>query len=367
MVRLLPALLLVLAAVPASAQDSPVDELKKQLEALKRRVEELETERARSSEENGKLKREIEQLQRFSMDAAEKIARLRQQLAEGGRTEDKPSPGPGPDSPAKPDPAVGPKEPVKGKLVVKVPEHGYIIIDKGEPDGVKEGWVFEIFKRLPGDKYESLGTAVFEKYVSSTRNTQSKLTVTKGSVEKMSYGDLVVAQRALEPRGDAPVDPAVPPTPSGDKTFKITGIAKDSYFLDYGTRDGAKLGDKVYVVRDRRAIVHLRLDSVDKDWSVGRVVDNTKIGEPAMNDPISLKEVRNAVIAKVRRVDKGIYIDAGTMQGARVGMQLDVRRQGRPVGRIVLKQVDKFHSIAEPVGETKLDDVLVDDFVESVD
>lgn len=376
--RIAPLVIAAFSALPAFAQEAgPQDELaelRKQLTALQKRVTELEADREKAATENTKLRQEIEQLQRFSMDAAEKLARMREQVGEGKgpamppKTDDPPV-----DPRAKPDPAAGPVSPVKAKVLVKVPEFGYIIIDKGEPDGVKEGWAFDIMRKIPGDKYEVLGTAVFDKYVASSRNSQTKLKVVKGLTDKMNYGDLAVAHRNVgavpEPGPEPLPSPGPTPAPEGEKKFKVIAIVKDSYFVDYGTRDGARLGDRIFIVRENRAIAHLRLDSVDKEWSVAKLIDNTKVGEPAQGDAVSIKEIKSTLMAKVRRNDEktGIYVDVGTMGGARVGMQFEVRRQGRPIGRIVLKQVDKFHAIAEPVGDTKAEDVLVDDFVESIE
>lgn len=369
-------LIAAISAAPAFAQETDeLAELRKQLAALQKRVAELEADREKAATENGKLRQEIEQLQQFSLEAAEKLARLRDQVGEGkapsnppSRTEDPPV-----DPKVRPDPAAGPIAPLKAKVLVKVPEFGFIIIDKGEPDGVKEGWTFDVLRKIPGDKYEVLGTAVFDKYVASTRNTQTKLRVVKGSTEKMNYGDLAVAHRNLGPAPAPGPDPAPGPgpgpAPEVEKKYKVIAVVKDSFFVDFGTRDGARLGDRIFIVRDNRAIAHLRLDSVDKEWSVAKLIDNTKVAEPAQGDQVSIKEVKSTLMAKVRRNDEktGIYIDVGTMAGARVGMQFEVRRQGRPIGRIVLKQVDKFHAVAEPVGDTKAEDVMVDDFVESIE
>ncbi|HTF57955.1 MAG TPA: hypothetical protein VK661_12050, partial [Planctomycetota bacterium] len=195
----------------------------------------------------------------------------------------------------------------------------------------------------------------------------TKLKIVEGSAEKMKYGDAVIAYRKMDPlpAKEAP-EKETAARPEGHK-FKIVGLNTDTYFLDVCTRDGVKPSDIVYVQRDKRIIARLRLDQVTKTYSTGKVVEGSKMAEPAQDDEILLKDPKTSLVGKVRRVDKtGIYIEIGTRMGAKVGMQFEVRRQGRSLGRMAVKQVGPDHSVCEAIGDLKVDDILPDDFAESV-
>jgi len=370
------ALMLVFCA-PAAAQEptlqEKVDQLSKQLEELRKRVSILEGEKEKLGVENAGLKKELDNLEIFSRKAAETITRLRQALAESPRTGDGPAPARGEERPTgdAPAPKDGPVAPVRGKVLHANAELGFLIIDLGEDHGVKEGWTFDVVRivrdREAGDKTESIGKAAFEKYVEKARGTNSKLKITEGDATKMKYGDIVVAFRKMDPVAEKPEGPAAPK--GAERKYKIFGLSGGNFMIDVGSQDGLKQSDRVYVHRDKRTIAQLRLDSVEKDYSVGKIIDGTKLAEPAQGDEILLKELKTSLIAKVKRIDdkSGIYIEIGSRQSARVGMIFEVRRQGRPLGKIKLKTVDAWHSVAEPIGDLKPEDVQIDDFVESVD
>jgi hypothetical protein len=355
----------VLALV--APQDNPAqDETAKKLEELTKRVEALEKERAR-------LLEQIDRLERFGIESAETISKLKKQLQSGARQPAPSDPPPAGKEGSKAE--TGPLTPVHGKILTVVPDAGFMIVKLGEEDGVKEGWEFEVV-RINKDQdgnpnTELLGKAVFEKFVAGSRS-QSKLKITEGNPAKMKFGDSVVANRRME---------ALPPPkegadkeakPSEARKFKIVGMTGDTIFVNAGSLDNLKQSDKVYVYRDKRAIAQLRLDRVDKDNSSAKIIDGTKIAEPALNDEVSLKDLKTSIVGKVKRVETsgdatGAWIEVGQQQGVKMGMQFEVRRQGKTVGRIVVKSLQTWHSVCEAVAPMTLEDLKNDDFIESVE
>ena len=354
-----------------SPQDPPPQEdVAKKLEELTKRVEALEKERTA-------LLEQIERLERFGTESAEMISKLKQMIRDGGSRPPTPSDPPPASGNAKANDS-GPTSPVQGKVLIVVPDRNFMVINLGQNDGVKDGWVFEVIRVTreegnPNPKNELLGKAVFEKFVETARATQSKLKITEGDPDKMKYGDTVVANRRMEPLtikegGDKEKDPAKP----GVKKHRIFGITGDTYMIDAGTQDGLKQSDRVYVYRDKRAIAQLRLDQVGKDFSAGKVIDNTKTAEIAQNDDVFLKDLKTSIVGKVKRIETagdatGAWIEVGQQQGVKATMQFEVRRQGKSIGRIKVKSLSNWFSVCEPVAPLTLEDLRTDDFIESVE
>lgn len=368
MMRVAVAVVLSLAATLAPQDPPSQEDLAKKVEELAKRVEALEKERAR-------LLEQVENLERFGKEAAETISKLKQMVANGGSRGPAPAE-PNPETPGAKKETSGPTSPVHGKILMIVPDHSFMIVNLGEEDGVKEGWMFEVIRVVRETdgkvRNELLGKAVFEKYVETARNTQSKLKIVEGDPEKMKYGDSVVANRKLEP--------IPPPKEGGDKTaakpearkFRIFGITGDTYHIDAGSRDGLKQSDKVYVFRDKRAIAQLRLDRVDRDVSAGKIIDGTKSAEPAQDDDVLLKDPKVSLVGKVKRIETtgdatGAWIEVGKQQGAKMGMQFEVRRQGKVIGKLVVKTLGTYHSVCDAVAPMVLEDLKTDDFIESVE
>jgi hypothetical protein len=356
-------------------QDGPAqDDTAKKLEELTKRVEALEKERK-------SLLEQVENLERFGKEAAETISRLKRMIQNGGARSSTPSePAPANGDGKAPKSAPGPDAPVHGKVLLVQAEHRFLIIGLGEDDGVKEGWTFEVIRanrELDGNvKNELLGKAVFEKYVETAQGRQSKLKITEGDPEKMKYGDSVVANRKLEPLpAMGAKDGAAEkegPAKNGQKRHRIFGITGDTYMVDAGADHGLKQSDKVFIYRDKRAIAQLRLDRVERDWAAGKIIDGTKSAEPAQDDDVQLKDLKTGIVGKVKRIETtgaatGAWIEVGAHQGVKAGMQFDVRRQGKSVGRIVVKTLSQWHSVCEAVAPMTLDDLRTDDFIESVE
>ncbi|MBI4565055.1 MAG: hypothetical protein HY716_10225 [Planctomycetes bacterium] len=372
------------AEEPFFSQDKKEDGLADQVDQLRKRVAELEAEREKILSENRELRKEMEQLRQFSMEAAENLRRLRQILADfDGKGRDAvPPPPPPPQEPMPPEPKnsgvqAGPTAPLRARILSVSPEFGFIVIDKGEPDGIKEGWTFDILRKVRdadgNDRFETLGEAVFEKYVGSIPNqSQSKLKIVRGQPEKMNWGDIAAARQVMDTTVQKPAPPSPPPpAPESDteRKFKITGQASENtYILNYGSAHGARQADRVFVYRDHRLVAQLRLDSVERNWSAATVIDRTQVMQPAIDDMIQLQETKSTIVGRVSRNDerRGIWLDVTTMDGAKPGMVFEVRRQGQPVGRVVVKTATKLYCIAEPHGTTKREDIRDGDFVESV-
>ena len=365
------AVAVALSLVGAVPQDPAAqEELAKKVEELMKRVSSLERDKA-------DLQKQVESLEKFSLEASETITRLKKSLQNGGARPPAPAePGPALQGavPAKAAAEPGPLAPVHGKILSIVPEYGFMVVKLGEEDGVKEGWMFEVIRTVRNPdgtpNNELLGKAVFEKYVTSSRS-QSKLKIVEGDPEKMKYGDTVVAHRRM--------DPIPPPKDGPDRTaapearkFKIVGMTGDTIFLNAGSQDNLKQSDKVFVYRDKRAIAQLRLDRVDKDNSTAKIIEGTKNAEPALNDEISVKDLKTSIVGKVKRIETsgdatGAWIEVGQQQGVKAGMQFEVRRQGKSVGRIKVKTLQNWFSVCEPVAPMTLEDLRTEDFIESVE
>lgn len=349
-------------------QPPPQEDIAKKLEELTKRVEALERERST-------LLEQIERLEKFGAESAEMISRLKKMLRDGGQRLPAPTDPPSKEGPPKAGDASGPTTPVQGKILTVVPDRAFMIVLLGEDDGVREGWTFEVIRThrdADGSmRNELLGKAVFEKYVETARASQSKLKIIEGDAEKMKYGDTVLANRRL--------DPLPPPKPADEKAaaakagkHRIFGITGDTYLVDAGSRNGLKQSDKVFVYRDKRAIAQLRLDRVENDYSAGKIIDGTKTAEVKQDDEVSLKDLKTSIVGKVKRIETsgaatGAWIEAGSMQGVKMSMEFEVRRQGKAIGKIKVKTLDKYFSVCDPVSPLLLEDLRTDDFIESVE
>src|SRR5688572_13852097 len=128
----------LLMSMVAAPQEPAQDEVAKKLEALTRRGEALEKERAR-------LMEQVATLGRFGEEAAETISRLKKMVQNGApRPAEKVEAAGLADAPKPAEP--GPLAPVHGKVLSVVPDRGFMIINLGSDDGVKEGWTFEVIR-----------------------------------------------------------------------------------------------------------------------------------------------------------------------------------------------------------------------------
>jgi hypothetical protein len=343
-----------LLLLPAFSAQDPQEDLKKENERLK---QQLET-----------LNKECDRLQRAVEESAQEIVRLRamikqiqsQPVVEKPREAD-------PQNPTLP---VGPAKPIVGKVMAVDPKFNFVLVNLGELDGVKPGYRFEIVRRDDKGAMRRIAVAEFDKFIGESK-AQSKLKVVEGIAGDIKFEDEALAFRNMDPaKTDLPT-PKQPEQPTtGPKKFVIKGFNGETLWLNYGTQDGAKQTDVVYVYRENRLRAKLRLEQVDKDWSAAKIIDGSKIGEVNMGDEISLKEIKTSAIGTVKFNDerRGMVIDLGSEAGrVKTGQKFEVRRSGRKIGEITLKTVEKFWSYADPAGETKRDEIQVGDVVESID
>jgi hypothetical protein len=349
-------------------QQPPQEDVAKKLEELTRRIEALEREKVL-------LQEQIERLEKFGAESAEMITRLKRMLRDGGQRVPPPTDAPSKENPTKKEDVQGPTTPVQGKILTVVPDRAFMIVLLGQDDGVREGWTFEVIRThrdADGNlRNELLGKAIFEKYVETARASQSKLKIVEGDPEKMKYGDTVLANRRLDPL-PAPKVGEEKPVAAKNGRHKIFGVTGDTYLVNAGSRDGLKQSDRVYVYRDKRAIAQLRLDRVENDYSAGKIIDGTKTAEPAQDDEVSLKDLKTSIVGKVKRIEvsgaaTGAWIEAGSMQGVKMNMEFEVRRQGKSIGKIKVKTLDKYFSVCDAVSPLILEDLRTDDFIESVE
>jgi hypothetical protein len=325
--------------------------------------DELEKLRAQVAE----LQKENERLQRAVEEAAQEIVRLRsaiKQLASQPANPQPTDPVKGPADPVK----VGPENVLKAKIYAVDPKFNFVIINLGAIDGVQAGYRFEIVRYDANNQMKRIAVAEFDKFIGESQ-AQSKLKIVEGSAGDIKYEDEAIAFRRADVK--KPEQPVKGPEPvGGPKKFFIKGTDGDTYWLNYGSQAGAKQTDIVFVYRDNKLRAKLRIDQVDKEWSAAKIVDGSKVGEINVGDELSMKEQKTAAIGTVKFNDerRGMIVDVGSQtHNVRPGTKFEVRRNGRKVGEITLKTVEKAYSFAEPAGDTKREDVQVGDIIESVD
>jgi hypothetical protein len=352
--------ILALAAAPAAAQD-PLEDLKKEIEGLKKRVTDLEKQNA--------------DLQRTADEACEEVIRLRMALKEavarGSAAPAKPANGDGPvparDPVADPKEEVGPEKVMSGKVLDVNPEFNFIVLNLGEVDGVRPGFRFEVIRKDREGKMSRVAVCEFEKFIGQSK-AQSKLKITEGHAKDVKVGDEAFAFRKIKverPDGGGAVK-----APAAAKKHTITGASEGTFWINFGSKDGARQTDTVFVYRDNKLMAKLRLETVDKDWSAAKVIDGTLRGELVIGDEVALKEMKTSAIGTVKFNDekRGLILDVGqNNHNVRVGQKFEVRRNGRKVGEVSVIKVDKWHSYAEPSADTKREDIQVNDIVESIE
>ncbi len=353
-------LLLALAAVLAG-QDT-VDELKKEVERLRRENQALDQAAIENAQTIQRLRSAIKSLE----------ARLEsgEPKANGG-----PTPGTGLAAPVAP-PKDAPPEVIRAKVEIVNTEYKFVIISRGRKDGIKVGYRFEITREIKEQekppKVIRLGAAEVEKFV-GMEESMAKLIVVDGKVGDMKPYDDATAIRALAPlparESEKPKDP---PRPG---IHKITGrVGKGGtagYTLDYGGIAGAALSQVLFCYKDEKLTCRLRLDAVNKDFSVARIIDNSLAGPPPeIGDDVHVKEMRKGLAGTVALSDDKRELIAVTLRrqdGMRPGMRCQVSRAGKKIGTLLITDVQVWGSWAKLEGATKFEDVHKDDFVELIE
>lgn len=332
-----------------------------EIEKLQARVRELE-------KENERLKGELESFRQQVFDLAKEIFDLKQQLKstsrqDGGKRTD-PTETKKTDPTGQKDVELGPDHPVKGRVMFINKDEGFLLLNIGKKEGVQIGWRFEIVREVKKDKNlvtERVAVGEVIKLV-GTDETHSKIKVIEGDLLKVQLEDDAIAFRRTKGT------PTKTDSSTEKKVYKVTGRTNDVYMLSFGGIDGATPATIVYAYRGRNLVAKLRIDTVEKDFSIARLVEGTQRTEVLDGDVIELQEIRILVVGRLKHVDRrnGIYLDAGSDSGAKPGMRMKISRQGKQVGEVVIDVVEKLWSTAKLAGDTKLEDLKKDDFAEEI-
>jgi len=352
---------LLLALLLAAPQD-PVDELRKEVEKIRK--------------ENQELRDRVGLLEQASVRDAETIQRLRAAVKLLEATRGEPA-APDASKPAAKAVSVGPRDVLRAKVVDVNKEFKFVLIDKGRPH-VQPGYKFEIVRDTfePGGgeaKSLRIAGAEFEKYLGS-EEIHSKLKITDGRAEDVKLHDDAVAIRVLAPVPAKPKEPEKK-EPNTTGTYRVTGRAgrgaNAGYMIDFGAALGAKQTDLLYVYREGTFVCKLRIDQVARDFCVAHIVDGSLTGAPPdASDAITTKEIKKGLVGEVRfsNDQKGwVAISVTKQEGGKIGQRFEVRRQGQKIGTIVVTEVQVWGCWAKPEGETKFEDIHKKDFVEAIE
>lgn len=354
--------------VCAAALQQPADDASRQLEALKKK--------------NAELQEQLTQLESSAVEDAQLIHRLRQLvkvLQEKTSALESISKASGTPAPATGDRSrtdAGPEKPLKGKVVYVDVKSGFLTLSIGKREGVKVGFKFEIYREIAeagGElRLNRLGMAEVEKFMG--QDSMAKLIVKEGSAADMKADDVAVAIRRLDPVGSAPaVAPVAPAPPAGepkDGIFSITGNAGAAFILNYGGIHGAKQTDLVYAWSGGQLKAKLRLDKVEKNFSVANTVDGSIVTPPSVGDQVVVKEPNKVLSGKVALSDDKqgkLAVDLRQRDGVKTGLKLEARRLGQKVGTLVVIEVQTWGSWCKPDGESKIEDFRKGDFVEAIE
>lgn len=347
-------LLIAVAAQTAGTQEpTETERLARQIEELNAQIENLQTQLARQQEQLLQAARETRDLRRINDDLLGQVEALGRQIADSARRR--------PEETVE-IPAHGPKDPMTGFVISIAQEYAFVVAtieQKSERDTPQIDYIFNIER---GGKLIARGTV--SKIIPPsevTKYTKVSIKITRGRVKDVKLGDTVVAQRSVELKRGA--------GPAGDPAARITGvIGQDLFAFNRGTNKSLRIGDRAYVYRDDKLIAILRLDMVDPEQSIARLEADSP-GRPSMGDVVEFERVgleRVDIIGRVVYSDRDVVLDIGTKHGARPGQRYAVRRHGRPVGFLVLKDVRYDTSIADPVDGTQQEDLQKGDVVEII-
>ncbi len=317
----------------------------------------LQTENAKLKDDVTKLHAEIIRLQREKdlltdrlLVKADEITRLKQMIKDLERKllekNTKENPNNIKDIP-------GPEKPIVGEVLSVNSTWGFIIIDAGEKEGVEKGFKFEI---LRNDK--KIAVAEVEELVGEKKD-KTKLKIVEGS-----WGDVKVKDKAVAMRKVS----KLPDKPPKQTKFKITGVAGDSFTINGGWEDLLKEGDSVYIFRNDKVLARGKLTKVDRLDSEAKLNSEDKSAKIKVDDDAEIRRgvLDDKLVGKVLHVstDRGVMVDIGTLNKARPGQKYVVRRDGKEVAKIVLKDVQQVFSYGSPLEGYTLDDVKDNDIVQ---
>ena len=358
--------MLWMALVAALFVQDPTDELRKEVERLKKQTAELQE--------------RLSLLEQASLEDAQTIQRLRQvvKLLESNVPSDSPAAPRNPGAPApKPD-TLGPPKPIRAKVVFIDVKQNFIALNVGKKEKVEVGYKFQILRETYENGGESkltaLGLGEVEKFLG--QDSMAKVVVKEGNIADMKVDDIAVAIRKIgelpaheqgkepKPEMEAPKDGVY--TISG-RTGAGTGAG---YILNYGTIHGAHQTQLMFAYKDGKFKAKLRLDKVEKTHSVGSVIDGTMEVPPESGDQVFTKELSKGLSGRIALADlKGdrLAIDLAKRDGVKPGMHCEVRRLGQKIGSLMITDVQVWGSWAKPDGDLKIDQIQKGDFVEVID
>lgn len=333
-------------------------------------AEELKKEAERLRKENADLREMIQLLEKQTLTDAQEMKRLKQALS---AVEEQPRA-------ADPEPVngratrrpEGPVEVLKGKVLGVNAKMGFVLISLGERHGVKPGYRFEIlreeFDNGTSKGFKKVAVGECEKFIQG----DSKIRIVDGNAAQIRVEDEAVAIRHLAPVDAAAPSEAAPAAPASAKpgVYQITGRAGQGFAINYGTADGAKQTDVVFVYKDGKFKARLRLDTVQSTFSAGNIIKNSDVAFPDVGDQVYLQEIRKAVIGRVRinEEPRGIFIDIGAKNyGIKIGHRFEVRRAGKKVGVVAVQTTLDYGCWARPETGTRREDVQLGDFVELIE
>jgi hypothetical protein len=344
----------------------PADDLRKEIDKLKKQTAELQE--------------RLGLLEQAAVEDAQTIQRLRQVVK---LLENNVPPTTDPSNPRNPGnpslkPEHAPKDVIRAKLVFVDAKQNFVALSAGKREKVEIGYKFQILRETYENGGESrlvaLGIGEVEKFLG--QDSMAKLVIKEGNVADMKVDDLAVAIRKLEApskeKEDGKTDSkSETPEPLKEGVYKITGRLGAGYIINnFGSVQGARQTQLLFVYKDGKFKAKLRLDKVDKNHSVGNVVDGTMEMPPEVDDQVYVKELNKAMSGKVALSDdKGgrLAIDLRQRDGAKPGMHCEVRRLGQKIGTIMITEVLVWGSWAKPDGDLKIEQIMKGDFVEVVD
>lgn len=254
----------------------------------------------------------------------------------------------------------GPYDPIKTTILSVNYSFNFAILNSGEKDGIKIGYIFDVYEN---DVMETkLGSGEITKLL--PRN-KSKLVFFEGNINEIKVNNIAIARRKIDF-----------PTGKYGNMFTIKSIinlddGKD-YLINGGTRDGIKYGSRFFVLRNKKIIATLQSETVEDNFTICSLLSQEDDNEVMEGDKAVVSHTFKIpqIIGKIVRVSEtnGIYIDVGLKHKVMAGQKYEVRRNGRKVGIIYVTNIFSDYSICLPVGTShSIDDFKIDDFVELIE
>lgn len=300
---------------------------------------------AKLKEENARLKKENDLLINKFKEKVEEIIKLKQ-LVKDLEREIKELKGEKNDVKE-----IGPDKPIVGEVILVNVSFGIIVINVGERDGVEKGFKFEVLR----DNKKIAVAEVID--LLGDKKDMAKLKITEGNWNDVKMKDKAAALRKI---------PNTPDKNPKKTMFKITGISAEKCVLNGGWEDHIKEGDTVHVFRGDKYIAKLKITKADRTESEAKI--ESKESDIKIDDDAQIMKanVEDKPIGRVIHVstDRGVMIDLGNQHKIRPGQKYTVRREGRDVAKVTIKDVYPLFSYAAPLEGFKLADIKENDIVQ---